>query len=157
MNRTTPSALVKIARVCAVALAIGVVGYLVWRAQSARGTGGDGSNVPVVPGQDGPPAPGEPDIVDLPASLSTSKSLAPDVILLPSTKDAGPDTLMPSSKSGMPAGTEVPGAFFSHDPDPALLPSSKFAPIEEELLFSSKSGRPILPEQRPAPLRPNGN
>ena len=127
MNRTTPSALVKIARVCAVALAIGVVGYLVWRAQAGAQPARDADRPAGNAAQDDLPTEGDANILDLPASLSTSKSLAPDVILLPSSKDPGPDTLMPSSKSGMPAGGAE--AFFSDGADPTLLPSSKFAPV----------------------------
>ena len=124
MNRTTPSALVTLARIGAIALAIGVVAYLVWRAQSNAA----------------PATPEEPVPAAVPAaSPSTDGDNAPQLILLPSSKDPGPDTLLPSSKFAPLPSSKSPQV--QREP---LLFSSKSLVIENEaLLPSSKSGRPV--------------
>lgn len=137
MNRTTTSVPLTLARIGAVAMSILVVGYLIWRAQS-NSQPNQPENPPAGASQPDQAAGGESNVLDLPENmLSTSKAFSPDLPLLPSSKDPGPDTLMPSSKF-------------------APLPSSKSIVIEEitedeALLFSSKSGRPIVPKPTAKP------
>ena len=165
MKQTNSASLRRLARAGAIMLAVTVVAYLVWRAQSntlsntlsntpsntqsntppgdpTTTDAMDVANLPVHPS-----TADEANIVVLPASLSSSKSLAPDALLLPSSKQASPDTLVPAWES-MPA-----------------LPQKKSPSRDDvDLVFSSKLGPPIKPspklqsDRKPnQPNQPNQN
>jgi len=102
MSRSNPSSSSVVFKAFAVVLAIGVVGYLVYRAQQGA----------------------EPGRADAPQQPAAESGAGDEPVLLPSSKDA-------------------------------VLPSSKFDVLDEQLLFSSKSGRVPVEEVQPAPLLPS--
>jgi hypothetical protein len=113
----------RIAGACAITLAVSVVVYLVWRAQSTTQSGraiGDG-----LPS----------DASSLSDAQHAGDSATP--VFLPSSKQASPDTLLPSSKFAPPTLHSI-----------ELLPPLPSL-NENELIFSSKWGRPIAPEAKP--------
>jgi len=133
MSHETPpssrSAVSTIARAGTIALAIGVVAWLVWRAQRdaervVNPAPADASTL--FSSKFGQPVSEPTNPVEPPAILSSSKSLVID-----DTNAANAETLMSSSKSGEPLPGQERGAFFDDGtPKPAtLLPSSKSAVV----------------------------